>query len=49
MQADVREILKANKIKYDYRSINMNKGSRTGTGNFGINRDYEFASYLLGK
>ncbi len=46
MQAEVREILKANNIKYDYRIININNSGRSRTGNFGINRDYETEYYI---
>ncbi len=46
MQADVRDILKANHIKYDYRIINLNNKGRVRSGNFGINRDFSLEYYI---
>ncbi|QHQ63655.1 hypothetical protein Ana3638_06200 [Anaerocolumna sedimenticola] len=46
MQADVRDILKANHIKYDYRIINLNNKGLVRSGNFGINRDFSMEYYI---
>ncbi|WMJ85267.1 hypothetical protein [Anaerocolumna sp. MB42-C2] len=45
-QADVREVLKANHIKYDYRVINLNNKGRVRTGNLGINNDFSLEYYI---
>lgn len=44
---EVRDILVANKIKYKYRVVNHNRGSRRGrTGTFGENMDYSNTYYI---
>ena len=45
-QTEVREILKANHIKYDYRVINLNYKGRVRIGDFGINRDFSLEYYI---
>lgn len=44
---EIRDILLANNIKYDYRVINNNsKNSRARFGSFGMNSKYEYEYYI---
>lgn len=43
-QAEVRELLKAYRIKYDYRVVNLAPNKRLGS--YGINKDYETEYYI---
>lgn len=44
---EVRDILLANNIKYDYRLINYNSGNvRARFGSFGQNPEFEYEYYL---
>ena len=44
-QAQTRQVLADNKIKYDYKVISMN-GQRVHGGSFGINKEYENEYYI---
>lgn len=44
---EIRDILLANNIKYDYRVINHNgENSRARFGSYGMNSKYEYEYYL---
>jgi hypothetical protein len=45
-QADVREILSSNKIKYDIRVLNHNGSTRGNIGSFGMSKKFEKEYYI---